>query len=127
MGGRRRCGGMTLIEVLLAATILGVGLTVVLTAASRCINAVRVSRDYQRAQFVLSRGEAEFPAMIKDDVKELEVRDTEYEDGFVFSRIVEDDEDEDNLYVMRTRVTWSDRGRHPYHEVVRYVFFDKDE
>ncbi len=124
VGERAGRSGMTLIEVLLAAVILGAGMTVLLTAASRCINAVRVSRQYQDAQFILSRGEADFPAVIRDGVEDLEVDDERYPGGFVFSRTVDDDEDEDHLWALRTRVTWSDRGRRPYHEVVRYVYYD---
>jgi prepilin-type N-terminal cleavage/methylation domain-containing protein len=115
VGERAGRSGMTLIEVLLAAVILGAGMTVLLTAASR---------QYQDAQFILSRGEADFPAVIRDGVEDLEVDDERYPGGFVFSRTVDDDEDEDHLWALRTRVTWSDRGRRPYHEVVRYVYYD---
>jgi hypothetical protein len=118
---------MTLVEVLLAISILGAGLVVMLTAGSRCLAVMRIARNYQSAQWTLGMGEIDYPLEIEEDIEELVVDPEEYPNGFTFSREVDEDEDEDGLYVVRTRVTWSDRGRHGVEEVVRYVLFEAED
>jgi prepilin-type N-terminal cleavage/methylation domain-containing protein len=117
-----RRAGMTLVEVLLAVAILATALTALLTAASRCMATLRRASFYQKAHWALGMGELAHPPVVSNDVRELEVEGEDYE-GFRFSRRVEEDEDEDDLYVVRTRVTWSLEAREGYEEVVRYVFF----
>ena len=119
--------GMTLVEVMLAVAILGVGFAVLLTAASRCLAAVKMARGYQEAEWTFSMGEAENPLFVTNDVESLIVAPTTYDNGFTFSRDIEDDEDEDGLYVVRARVTWSERGRKSFDEVVSYIFVPEKE
>ena len=115
-----RAGGFTLIEVLLASSILAFGLAVLLTGASKCLGTMRMAKNFQKAQTVLGLGELEHPLAATNDVKLLEVSPKEY-DGFFFSREVEDDDDEDGLFVVRTKVTWSEARREAAEEVVQYV------
>ena len=117
--------GLTLIEVLLAVTILGFSLTVLLTAASRCLAVIRFARIYPVAQWTLAMGELDHPLRPVEDLKDLEVAGEDYPGGFAFVRTVDDDEDDDGLHVVRTRVTWSDRERQPYEEVVQYLYQKK--
>jgi prepilin-type N-terminal cleavage/methylation domain-containing protein len=120
--------GLTLVEVLLATAILGVGLAVLLVGASRCMATIRAARNYQTAQWVLSQGEAVHFVVVSNDVKELDVpADTDLAEGFTFSRTVEADDDEDGLYEIRTRVTWSDRGRELTEEVAGMVLYWDEE
>lgn len=122
--------GMTLVEVMLAVAILSVGLSALLVAASRCIAVIRSARQYQEAQWVMGLGDLEHPIEITEeteDVMDFEVSDVEYTDGFVYSREIEDDEDEDGLYVVRTRVTWAGRARDLKEEVVGYIYFPEEE
>ncbi len=116
--------GLTLIEVILAVAILGVCMTVLLASVSRCLAAIRTVRDYQAAQAVLGLGEVDHPLVIGDDIEDLNVDPVVYFDRYTFSREVEekDSEEEDGLYILRTRIDWTDRGRKPVHEVVRYVY-----
>jgi len=114
--------GLTLIEVLLAVLMLSTGLVVLLTSASRCLAVMKIARDYQTAQWALALGELDYPLSVTNDVKELEVEPFTYPNGLTFSREVEDDEDEDGLFVVRTRVSWPRRGRESQEETVRYVF-----
>ena len=107
---------------MLAVAILSVGLVVLLTGASRCLAVIKISKNYQTAQWTMNMGDIDHPLVFTNDVKSLEVAPKEYDNGFTFERVVEDDEDEDGLYVVRTRVSWSDRGRHPYEETVRYLW-----
>lgn len=119
--------GITLIEVLFAATILGAGLMVLLTGASRCLTVVHKARNYQIAQWTLNMGELDYPVIDTNDVLGLAVFPIEYDNGYTFERIVEDDDDDDGLYVIRTIVSWPERGRVAKEEVVRYVLQVEDD
>ena len=122
--------GMTLVEVLLAAALLGVGLSVLLTAASRSLAVMKIARNYQKAQWTFNMGELDYPLVaITNEVKELAVSSERYENGFVYEREVEDEAggEEDDLHVVRARVTWSSRNREATEEVVRYVYFKDEE
>ncbi len=119
--------GMTLVEVALAVTILAVGLTVLLTGASRCLAVMKASHRYQNAMWAMEKGMVEHPLFVTNDVKSLEVDGEEYGE-YTFWRRVEDDEDEDGLYVTRTGVTWRDGDREMIEEVIQYVLeLDRDE
>jgi len=122
--GRR---GLTLIEVVLAVAILSVGLSFLLAAASKCIAVMKVSGKYQRAQWIRGRGELEFPLAEAEELDDMEVEPYEYDNGLSFSREVGDDDDEDGLYVVRTRVSWSEHGRESFEEVVRYVWHPEED
>ncbi|MFC1462201.1 prepilin-type N-terminal cleavage/methylation domain-containing protein [Verrucomicrobiota bacterium] len=119
--------GMTLIEVLLASVILGTGLMVLLTGASRCLAVVHKAKNYQIAQWTLNMGELDYPVIDTNDVMALAVSAFEYDNGFTFERLIDDDEDEDGLYVVRTVVSWPERGRVAREEVVRYVLQVEDD
>lgn len=121
MKTRQDKSGFTLVEVLLAATILGTGLMVLLTGASRCLSVVHKAKNYQIAQWTLNMGELDYPVIDTNDVAGLAVAPFEYDNGFTFERIVDDDEDDDDLYVVRTIVSWPEHGRVVKEEVVRYV------
>ena len=124
---RTRRAGLTLIEVMLAVSILSVAFTVLLTAASRCLAAIRKAKYYQDAQWTLSMGEADHPMLETNDVDSLNVSSETYDNGLTYSREVEDDEDEDGLYVVRARVSWTDKGREAYEEVVSYVYQPEED
>ena len=121
--------GFTLIEVLIASVILATGLTVILTAASRCLAVMRIARNYQTAQWTLSLGQLEYYVTPTNEIDDWEVSPVEYPNGLTFSREVEeeDEEDEDELYVVRTRVSWSDKGRESFEEVVQYIHAPEDD
>lgn len=118
--------GMTLIEVLLASVILGTGLAALLTATSRCLIVMRRSQEYQQAQWALTQGELEFPILYAEDIMDQDVSGEDY-DGYTFSREIEDDEDEDGLYLVRSKVTWESAGREKIEEVVEYVYQPESE
>lgn len=119
---------MTLIEVLLAVSILSLGLVVMLTAISRCLAVLKISEQYHKAMWAMSAGEAEFPLLRKPDVKpeDYAVDPLDY-DGITYSRVVEDpdadsDENAHRLLVVVTRVSWMGRGREQTDEIPRYLF-----
>lgn len=122
--------GLTLIEVLIAVAILGVAFTVLLTAASRCLAVMKIARNYQVAQYTLGLGQLEHFVWPTNEIEEWEVDGEAYDNGFTFSRTVDEEEDEeedDYLYTVRTRVTWSDTGRDTFEEVVQYVYLPTEE
>jgi prepilin-type N-terminal cleavage/methylation domain-containing protein len=118
--------GFTLVEVLLAAAILGASLVVLLTGASRCLAVMKSAQRYQQAQWTMGQGEVDHPMLTTNDVKSLVVDEVKYDNGYTYSRSVEDDEDKDGLYVVRIVVTWSERENGPREEVVRYVLQQKE-
>jgi len=120
--------GLSLIEVLLAVSILGMGFAVLLTAGVRCLSVMKAAQNYQEAQWVLGAGEAEYPLVIVDDIDDLNVERETFDNGFTFEREVEEeDEEEDGLYKVWTRVTWYGRGHEHVEEVVRYIYYPEDE
>ena len=119
---KKKSDGMTLIEVMLAVAILGFSFTVLLTAASRCIVAIKQAQIYQQAQWTLAMAEAEYPLLKTNDIANLNVGPETYDNGLTYTREVEEDEDEDGLHVVRARVTWSKRGKERFEEAVFYIF-----
>ena len=115
----------TLVEVLLATAILSVSLVALLTGAARCLSVMQQAKSYQTAQWTLGLGEVDHPLEATNDVKSLAVDEVRYPNGCAYSRTVEDDEDEDGLYLVRITVTWPDKGSVAREEVVRYVFQQK--
>ena len=107
----RARSGMTLVEVLLAVAILGICLTGLMQGMGACMEVFRSSAFVHQAHNALARAEALFPVEVKSDPEEdLAVDSEEIEDapGWTYSRTCEEDDDEDSLYVLRSRVS---RGR----------------
>lgn len=131
--------GLTLIEVLLATLILGLGITSLMAGMMSCLSVMRASREYSDAEWVLGLGELKHPIRPTDNVEEdvaveadtldLDLPESMRSRGYVYERIVEKeaDDDKDKLYVVRTRVKWGE-GRDDQRqseEVVRYVWEHK--
>ncbi len=119
-----RCG-FTLVEVILAVAILGIGLTVLVASASRCLAVIHSVRVYEDARNLLARVEVEHPVL----EKELE-EGTEggaFSDPFARYRwertvALADPNSEVRLFEVSTRIYWSERGRDRYEEVVTFVY-----
>lgn len=123
--------GMTLIEVLMAVSLLSLGLVMMLTAISRCLGVLKISEQYHKAMWALSAGESDFPLLRKPNVKpeDFEVAAQDY-DGIRFERVVRDpdaesDEKASRLVVLTTRLSWPGRGREQVEEVTRYVLYQE--
>ncbi len=123
----RSNSGMTLIEVLLATFILGICIVGLMQGLGACVEVFNASAFIHQAANVLNRGEAEYPMIVKTDPEEdLEVSaDGNLEDGWTFERTVDEDEDEDGLYVVRTKVVKGRGGPGLEQEFVRLVYFKK--
>ena len=114
---------MTLVEVLLAMVILAIAAGVLMTATSRCLAVIRISRNYHTARNVFDRGELEYPILQKEGhTYNLELSPVSYDRGFAFSREAEEMEAHKGMYVVRTKVTWSEETRKGTEETVRFLY-----
>jgi prepilin-type N-terminal cleavage/methylation domain-containing protein len=114
--------GFTLIEVVLALAILSVGLFGLLMAASRCLAVIGVSRDYEVARRTLDRGELDHPLISHIRVSDIEVFGRTYEEGFRYSRSVEEVPNEDDLFIVRSVVKAPAGKSSRRLEVTRYFY-----
>jgi len=125
--------GLTLVEVLLALAILAASAGVLMTAVSRCLGVVRLSKNYYAARRILDMGELEHPLLVtkdpllsKDRVINLNVGPVDYDNGYTFTRSGERSATLKDLVVVKTRVAWSARGRESSEEVLSYLFYTND-
>lgn len=124
MSGR---SGTTLIEVLLATVILGICILGLMQGLSACVEVFNASAFIHEAANVLSRGEAVHPMILESDPEEDYPVDADSSivDGWTFERTVDEDEDEDGLYVVRTKVVKGPGGPGMEQEFVRLIYFKK--
>ncbi|MBM4142563.1 MAG: prepilin-type N-terminal cleavage/methylation domain-containing protein [Lentisphaerae bacterium] len=127
-GRRRTSSGMTLIEVILAVTILGLCLGGLLAAATKCLAVMKMAAIHQQVQWARALGDLEHAILDVEDWRDLEVDGVEYGEGMVYSREVEPHKDadgvayEDDLYLVKTTVSWTEGTREGAEEVVRLVW-----
>ena len=119
--------GFTLVEAVVALAILSIGIFVIIEATARCLAVIRVSRNYQTARAVLDQGESEFPLQPTNTVSDNVVQEKEYNPGYFFSRDLTEVDGEKKLYIVTTRVTWSESGQASAEEVVSYLYFPNEE
>jgi len=147
--------GFTLLEVLLAAVILGFGLTTILVSMSQSQKMMLSSASLETAQEVMDLGEMAYPLDdIQDPESDLDVQEmkaTELWDKIAISgdRLTSEQEekfhgykwrrewinkndDEEikrlgNLYVVRVTVTWGDDHRGNHDEETYVTFWRKSE
>ena len=142
--------GMTLVEVLLAAMLLGLGMMTIFTSLSRCLRLMEASRDVQKMLLVFDLGNLAYPMadiQSEDDIDELNIEPTDIdrilqklkEDGdmgkglenYVYSRTFEEKEKpedaadfNDHLFTVRTTVSWGE-GKDERDEIVELLWVPK--
>ena len=123
--GRGPRGGVTLVEVLLAVFVLGVCLVGIMQGLSACTGVFHASTFVKQASNVLARGEAEHPFVVRNDpVEDLAVSpDGSLLDGWTYERECLEDEDEDGLFLVRTRVAHGRGGEGSERTFERLVWF----
>ncbi len=120
----KRARGFTLIEVLLAASIMTVALTLILSGFSTCLRAAAEARRYTEAALLLERKIAELEMA---DSLEVGSEEGQFEDddgeveypGYTWRVEIEEAEDVENLLVATVTISWRDRGRDRSVEVTR--------
>ncbi|MCZ7591804.1 MAG: prepilin-type N-terminal cleavage/methylation domain-containing protein [Kiritimatiellae bacterium] len=121
---RRSRTGLSLIEVLMAIVILGIGLTILIAGASRCIAVVRKVRSLETTRELFGRVEVEKPIWVEEDIEDAAGSGSfsgEYS-GYQWRRDVEEvGEEEDGLWLVTTTISWSERGQNNSETVVTYV------
>jgi prepilin-type N-terminal cleavage/methylation domain-containing protein len=119
-----RRAGMTLIEVLLALTILGTGVVILVTGAARSLSIARRAQHYSAAQHLLALVDLELPILTAGELAQAPESGT-FEPPYELYRWERTAEfygpEQDQLFLVRTRVTWSDRGSETSEEVVTLV------
>jgi prepilin-type N-terminal cleavage/methylation domain-containing protein len=144
----------TLLEVLIAALILGVGLSSILVSMGQCQKMMLSSVYSETAQEVMDWGEMAYPLeKIKDPERDIEVSETkaselwemisderltnEQEDkfyGYTWERKLEDESIDDEeiarlggIYRIRITVKWADDRRGNHEEESYIVLWRKSE
>jgi prepilin-type N-terminal cleavage/methylation domain-containing protein len=126
-GTPARKAGLTLVEVMLSIVILGIGTGVLLVATSRCMAVATKAQYYSRAQRLMLQVDAENP-ITRGEI-DTGVENGSFDDGFSWEREITESEEEgrEGLYTVRTRVSWSRRGRTSYEEVTAYRYIRPDD
>jgi prepilin-type N-terminal cleavage/methylation domain-containing protein len=121
--------GLTLLEVILALVIIGMGVAFLSTATSRCLALVTQSKIYHQARYALEMASLKYPIVeIDGELVNKEVSDTEILPGFLFTRTAEAPEDYEDagLFILRNRVTWESTSSNNFEETFRYFYYTND-
>ncbi len=113
--------GLSLVEVLLALTILGIGLTAWMTAAARGLAVISQSQRYALSRHLLERVELDHPPAFEETLSEgVEHGDFGPEvPGARWQReIIAEDAAGEGLYRIVTRVLWTEHGRAIHDEII---------
>jgi hypothetical protein len=114
-------GGMTLVEAVLAIAILGIGVFVLAETTAKCFSVIRTSRHYQAARAVLDRGESDYPLRGSNTVDQNKVDAVDY-NGYEFSRDLQEVDGEKKMFVVKTKVSWSETGKDSFEEMTSYIY-----
>ncbi len=126
--------GLTLIEVLMALTIMGIGIAGLVAAASRCLAVARQAKNYENARRLLGDVEMKWQEhLLELDEEEALEADSEswsfeppfesYTGLWELEEVSQEADDEnEGLFKLRLRISWSERGQENYEEVVTYLY-----
>lgn len=122
-----RKAGLTLIEVMLAMMILGIGAGTLLVATSRCVAVATKARHYSTAHRLIQQVNVEKP-LTRGEI-DAGVESGTFENGYSWERevIENENEDQEGLYTVRTRVSWSASGPNAFEETVAYLYIPPEK
>ena len=126
---KRTCSGLTLVEVLLALVILSIGVSSMMIAMSQALSVVRTARNREIAQNLLRRIDLDFPIEKIDYEERIESGEYDDPEGYYWTReiFLIDEEEKPGLFLTRTRIEWSERGRDAFEEVQLYTYAPEAE
>jgi len=110
------------VEAVLALAILSISIFVLIETTAQCLAVIRVSRNYQIARTVLGQGELDYPLIGTNSVEDNTVSPVKYPNGFTFSRDLQQVDGEDKLFIVTTRVFWSEKGGSAFEQVVSCLY-----
>lgn len=122
---RHSKSGLTLIEVMLAVAILGIGIAGMVMAGARCIGVARQARNYQYAREAIAQVEVEEPIALLEDIDEANDSGSLRApfEKFRWERSVEPiGLEEDYLYQITTTIAWAEEDWKGSESVVTYVY-----
>jgi prepilin-type N-terminal cleavage/methylation domain-containing protein len=126
-GNRQSQRGLTLVEVMLAIVILGIGAGTLMVATARCMAVATKTKHYSRAHRLILQVGTENP--ITRGELDDGTESGRFDDGYTWEReiIESEEEDREGLYTIRTRVSWSSRGRQSFEECVSYLYIPPED
>ncbi len=119
----RNRAGLTLVEVLLALVILGIGLSGLVAATSSCLAVVRKAKNLENARRLIAQVELVEPIFMDDIEAGSDSGSFPHPfENYSWERMIElIGEEEDGLFMISTRVLWSRRGKQNSEDVVTYL------
>ena len=121
--------GLTLIEVLLAIIILSIGVSVLMISTTKCLSVIHAAKNREIAQNLLRQMEVNFP-IEKIDLDELsESGEFEQHQNFSWNRniLMVDEENRPGLFLIQTRINWTERGKNSFEEITLYTYAPEAE
>lgn len=117
---RKKCrSGMTLLEVMMALMILGLGMAGLLSATSKAMHTAKMSREYEKARHLIARLKIEEPLQL-DELEESTDSGSfggDYRNYSWEREITLMGKEEDEIYQIRSRVYWPSRRTRKFEEV----------
>jgi len=128
---RKNCSGLTLIEVLMALAIMGIGVSALVAASSRCLAIVRQSKNYENARRLI--GEAEFKMqeyLLKEKGDVAEKRESwtfkapfdGYTGAWELKKSSADIEEYEGLWEYTLTVEWAEKASRGREQVGGYYY-----
>ncbi|MBN2686332.1 MAG: prepilin-type N-terminal cleavage/methylation domain-containing protein [Pontiellaceae bacterium] len=116
--------GFTLIEVLIAMVILATSVASLMAATAQCMSVIGRARKLETARGLLARVDAENPILSVDMEEGHESGEFDDMEGYTWSReiVMDDEENRPGLFVVTTRVAWSEKSREAFEEVITYKY-----
>jgi len=122
--------GLSLIEVMIATAILGMGIAGIVAAGAKCLAVARQARNYQIAREAMARVELKNPIQLEEKIENASDSgslDRPYE-NFDWRREVEPvGPEDDGLYRITTEIVWTDGSTKGRETIVTYLHRPNDD